>query len=175
MSELTDKQQRFVEEYLIDLNATDAAKRAGYSAKTAHVQGPRLLGNVRVAEAIQEAQGERSERTQLTADEVLRELAALCRSDVRHFAVDSSGVLTLNPDAPDDAWRAVASVQHKITKDGTRTIEYRLWDKNSAIDKAMRHLGILATEVNVNVNAVEQFLMRRHAAQTNGNGHSARA
>lgn len=67
---LTPKQQRFVEEYMVDLNATQAAIRAGYSAKTAHVQGPRLLGNVGVAAAIQSGVTKRAKRVEVTADYV---------------------------------------------------------------------------------------------------------
>jgi phage terminase small subunit len=69
---LTAKQQRFVAEYLIDLNATQAAIRSGYSEKTANEQGARLLANVSVAQAVQQAINQRSERTQVTADYVLR-------------------------------------------------------------------------------------------------------
>ena len=58
MAKLTEKQQRFVDEYLIDLNATQAAIRAGYSAKTADVQGSRMLANVKVQQAISEAMAE---------------------------------------------------------------------------------------------------------------------
>ncbi len=68
---LTPKQRLFVSEYLIDLNATQAAIRAGYSAKTAEVQGPRLLGNVRVQVAIRKAMEQREQRTQITQDYVL--------------------------------------------------------------------------------------------------------
>ncbi len=74
---LTTKQRRFVEEYLVDASATQAAVRAGYSERTAHVQGPRLLGNVRVAVAISEAQAERSKRVEVTADRVVEELARI--------------------------------------------------------------------------------------------------
>lgn len=69
---LTDKQARFVEEYLVDLNATQAAIRAGYSEGTAQEQGSRLLCNVMVAKAVSEAKAARSERTQITQDDVLR-------------------------------------------------------------------------------------------------------
>ena len=55
MAKLTEKQQRFVDEYLIDLNATQAAIRAGYSAKTADVQGSRMFGIVKVQQAISES------------------------------------------------------------------------------------------------------------------------
>jgi phage terminase small subunit len=78
---LTDKQQRFVEEYLIDLNATKAAIRAGYSAKTANEQGSRLLANVSVFAAVSAAQEERSKRTAITADQVLQELWAIASAD----------------------------------------------------------------------------------------------
>lgn len=82
MPGLTPKQQRFVEEYLVDLNATQAAIRAGYSVRTAEQQGPRLLGNVGVASAIQAAKAERSRRTQIDADWVLRQLAAEKAADL---------------------------------------------------------------------------------------------
>ena len=78
---LTDKQRRFVEEYLVDLNATQAAIRAGYSERTAEAQGSRLLRNVKVAEAIRAAQAERSETVGITQQYVLdnlREIVERC-------------------------------------------------------------------------------------------------
>jgi hypothetical protein len=72
--QLSPRQRRFVDEYLVDLNATQAAIRAGYSARTANEQGPRLLVNVGIATAIQTAQEARSQRLQLTQDDVLRGL-----------------------------------------------------------------------------------------------------
>lgn len=80
-SDLTPRQRQFVLEYLVDLNATQAAIRAGYSEKTAEVQGPRLLGNVRVKAAIEEATEQREKRTQITQDYVLngiRQLVERC-------------------------------------------------------------------------------------------------
>ena len=71
---MTPRQQRFVEEYLLDLNATQAAIRAGYSGHTANEQGARLLANASVAAAVQAAQQARSERVQVTQDDVLRGL-----------------------------------------------------------------------------------------------------
>lgn len=69
--QLTPKQQRFCEEYLIDLNATQAAIRAGYSAKTANEQGARLLANVSVQAFIDEGKKQRSAKTGITAERVL--------------------------------------------------------------------------------------------------------
>ena len=71
---LTPKQAQFVAEYLIDLNATQAAIRSGYSEKTAYSMGQRLLKNVEVAEAVAKAQNIRSERTEITQDYVLNSI-----------------------------------------------------------------------------------------------------
>ncbi len=71
---LTPKQARFIEEYLLDLNATQAAIRAGYSKKTANEQGARLLAKVSVRKAVAEARQARSERTEITQDEVIQGL-----------------------------------------------------------------------------------------------------
>lgn len=78
---LTPKQQTFVDEYLVDLNATQAAVRAGYSPRTAGPQGARLLANVNVAAAIQEAQATRSQRTEITQDWVLQGLKTEAERD----------------------------------------------------------------------------------------------
>jgi phage terminase small subunit len=72
---LTAKQAMFVAEYLIDLNATQAAKRAGYSAKTAHVIGPENLGKPAIAAEVAKAQAERSARTNIDIDWVIKKLA----------------------------------------------------------------------------------------------------
>ena len=74
---LTAKQERFVSEYLIDLNATAACKRAGYSAKTAHSCGPRLLANAGVASAIAHAKKGRAEATNIDSEWVLRQAVTL--------------------------------------------------------------------------------------------------
>lgn len=78
---MTDKQARFCEEYLIDLNATQAAIRAGYNEKTAYSMGQRLLKNVEVQREIQKAMGNRSKRTEVTQDWVLSELLKIAAAD----------------------------------------------------------------------------------------------
>lgn len=82
---LTDKQQRFVEEYLLDLNATQAAIRAGYSEDTAQQQGYQLLQKTSVHDAIAEAMAARSEHVQIIADEVLRELKDIATTDANEL------------------------------------------------------------------------------------------
>ncbi|MFL9904204.1 terminase small subunit [Paraburkholderia fungorum] len=89
---LTDKQRRFVDEYLVDLNATQAAIRAGYSERTADKIASQLLGKTRVSEAIQEAMKSRSERTQITADMVLQkwwDLANVDANDLVEYRRDN--------------------------------------------------------------------------------------
>ena len=77
MARLTTKQKRFCDEYLIDLNATQAAIRSGYSPNTANEQGARLLANVSVQETIAKAMAERSKRTGICQDRVIQELARM--------------------------------------------------------------------------------------------------
>jgi phage terminase small subunit len=98
---LPAKRARFCEEYLVDLNATQAAIRAGYNAKSAYSQGQRLLKDVEVAARIEELEKKRSERVGLRADQVLQELAILGMSDVRSFRVDDAGELVLRDGAPE--------------------------------------------------------------------------
>lgn len=89
---LAPKQQRFVKEYLIDLNATQAAIRAGYSEKTAAEQGARLLINVKVASAIEHAKQKRVERTEIDADYVLRRLVEIDQMDALDILKDDGSV-----------------------------------------------------------------------------------
>lgn len=148
---MTPKQQRFIEEYLVDLNATEAAKRAGYSEKTAYSQGQRLLKNAEVAAQISEAQQERGEKTGVTAERVLEELGSIGFSDIRH-CFTRSGHLKRPEEWPDEVAAAISSVEvvtrpgAELDEDGRREIEYvhklRLWDKNSALEKIAKHLGM---------------------------------
>jgi phage terminase small subunit len=87
---LTDKQAKFVDEYLIDLNATQAAIRAGYSANRASEIGYQQLRKTTVQEAIAEAMEKRSKRVQRTADDVMRDLAAI-RADAMQIVHDKDG------------------------------------------------------------------------------------
>lgn len=115
---LTAKQQRFVAEYLIDLNQTQAAIRAGYSEKTAAEQASRLLTNVKVSEAIQAAMKARSERTQIDADWVLKRLARDATADLADLYTEHG---TLKPvhEWP-IAWRTglVAGIETVQERDG---------------------------------------------------------
>lgn len=94
--ELTDRQARFCEEYLIDLNATQAAIRAGYSEKTANRIASELLSKLDIQEKITELKAERAKRTEMTQDSVIQELAAVARAEIKGVrAVDKLKVLEL--------------------------------------------------------------------------------
>lgn len=98
---LTDKQQRFIDEYLIDLNATQAAIRAGYSAKTAAVIGAQNLIKLNIADAIAKAQEKRSERTEVSQDYVIKTIVeTIERCSQAKQVYDKSGelVMTETPD-----------------------------------------------------------------------------
>lgn len=150
---LRRKQQRFAEEYPIDLNATQAALRAGYSPKTAYSQGQRLLKNVEVQNAIQAAMAQRSKRVQITQDGVLQEIALLQYSDVSHYTIDDRGNLTLAADAPPGAMRAVSSLRKRVRHhdDGSITYdtEFRLWNKPASLRMGGQHLALFTEKVEV--------------------------
>ena len=89
---LTDKQRTFVEEYLVDLNATQAAIRAGYSEKTAKDIGCQNLAKLYIQDAIALAMDERSERTEITSDNVLKEIAKIGFSETEAAAAKLKGL-----------------------------------------------------------------------------------
>jgi len=92
MVTLTPKQEMFCREYLIDLNATQAAIRAGYSAKTANEQGARLLANVSVQIGISELKARRNERINVDADYVLRRMFEIDQMDVLDIMEDDMSI-----------------------------------------------------------------------------------
>ena len=126
---LTDKQKRFVEEYLCDLNATQAAIRAGYSERTANREGHRLLSKADIQAAIQDAMRARSERTELTADWVLmrlREEASERRDGSSHAArVRALELLGKHLDIFEDRFRMIPSESNEPTPYERRLAEFR--------------------------------------------------
>lgn len=150
---LTAKQKIFVSEYLIDLNATQAAIRAGYSKRNADKIGPELLGKTRVAEAIQAAMQKREQRTEITQDMVLQELAKIGFSDMKSFSqwgprgvtLIESGQLT-----PDQS-ACVSEVSQTWSESGG-SIKFKLHDKVAALEKIGRHLGMFKDKVEVSGN-----------------------
>lgn len=151
---LTAKRARFVSEYLVDLNATQAAIRAGYSLKTATEQGARLLTNVHVQEALQKAMAKREQRTEITQDRVLKELARIGFADIRKVVDWGNSTTVVNEitgvteivhgvilraatDIDDDTASAIAEISE--TNQG---LKVKFHDKQAALVNIGRHIGM---------------------------------
>lgn len=154
---LTDKQQRFVDEYLIDLNATQAAIRAGYSAKTADQQGSRLLANVKVKQAVAEKQAQRSKRTGVNQDRVVLELAKVAFAKMTDI-VDSKG--RIKEDASPDDLACIESIKYKESDNeygGSVEREVKIASKLKALELLGKHLGMWSDKFNVTVEKSEKL------------------
>ena len=153
---MNQKQKAFATEYVIDYNATQAAIRAGYSKKTAYSMGQRLLKNVEVKKMIQELEEAASERTSITKDMVLKELAKIAFVDPRKL-VDEEGRLKdirfLDPDTA----TALSSVDiyEEFNYNGDEkelmgyTKKYKWFDKLRALEMLGKHLGMFTDKVHV--------------------------
>lgn len=149
--QLSEQRQRFVDEYLIDLNGTQAAIRAGYSAKTAQEQSSRLLSNVMVQQAIAERMAERSKRTGINQDRVVLELAKMAFVKMTDI-VDSKG--KIKDTATDDDLSCIESVKYKHSDTDTGYSverEVKIGSKLKALELLGKHLGMWNDKVDVNV------------------------
>lgn len=134
MPKLTDKQTAFVREYLVDLNATQAAIRAGYSERTASRIGPQLLGKTWVREAIETAQAKRARRVEVTQDYVLANLVEVVERTMQRAPVlDRKG-----EQVTDEEGRAVWTFDAK--------------GANRALELLGKHLGIFTDKVRAEVS-----------------------
>ena len=151
MPKLTKKQQAFVAEYLVDMNGTQAAIRAGYSPKTAQPQSARLLSNVMVQAALEKAFQKKVGRIEVTVDNVVEELRRIGFADVRSVAgVTGGSVVAVNSDdwTPEQA-AAVAELAD--TKEGVRI---KLHPKLPALESLAKHLGLYRPEaLDVNLRS----------------------
>ena len=145
------RQRRFVAEYLVDLNATRAAIRAGYSKKTATKIGSRLLTKVDVAQAIERGQVKKATTLNITAEAVVRELARIGFSDVRQW-FDEDGYLRPVHELDDDVAAALGSIEvhrEKTHRRGRRVrveesvIKVKAWDKGRALELLAKHFGLI--------------------------------
>lgn len=145
---LNPKQQRFVEEYLIDLNATQAAIRAGYSPKTATAIASENLAKPNISAAIACAMAERSKRTGITQDRILEELAKVAFIKLTDI-VDDTG--RIKAGATDEDRACIESIKYKRTDTDTGYSEERevkASSKLKAIELLMRHTGMLDSRIS---------------------------
>lgn len=162
---LTPKQDRFCREYLIDLNATQAAIRSGYSARTAESQGSTLLRNPKVSQRVQELQNKKAEKLDVTVDRVLAEYAKIAFFDPsKIFKSDKHGDPYIDvADMKGDDWSGVSSIQSEDYLDGrgedareVKKVKVTLADKKGALDSLAKHLGMFkdkeSSPANINVS-----------------------
>jgi phage terminase small subunit len=137
---LTPKEERFVEEYLVDLNGTAAYRRAFPKAgpATARTNASQLLAKANVRAAVRKRRQQVEQRTKVTAERVVRELARLAFADLGDVAdLSDPDQPRLKRHIPPDARRALQEVSR--TQHG---VKIKLADKQAALDKLMRHLGL---------------------------------
>ena len=146
MAKLTKKQQLFVDEYLIDLNATQAAIRAGYSVNTAAEIGCENLTKPNIQEAIAKAMAERSRRTGVNQDRVVLELAKIAFANIADVADFTYGLV--KDDASADDLACIQSIKVKPTEFGAER-EIKLYDKLSSLEKLGKHLGMFKDKVEL--------------------------
>lgn len=148
---LTDKQQRFVDEYLIDLNATQAAIRAGYSVKTANEQGSQNLAKLSIQQAIAEKMAERSRRTGVNQDRVVLELAKIAFVKLTDI-IDEKG--KIKDTATEDDLACLEGYKYKYSDtDSGYSVEreVKLSSKMKALELLGKHLGMWNDKVDLNV------------------------
>ena len=179
---LNPKQSRFVQEYLIDLNATQAAIRAGYSVKTATPQAARLLTKVDVQLAITEGQRQLAAKTGITQERVLEELAIIAFSDIKNYLdidQDTGGIRAKSFDdatMPDKASRALEMVREdRMIREDSKgndsiinsKVTFKMHDKMKALELLGKHLGMFKDRVehSGSVGGILTFMFGE-----NGNG-----
>ena len=142
---LSPREELFVHAYIASGNATDAARQAGYSTRSANQRATEVLSRPHVQKAIEAARTRIVRKFNVTAERIVEEMAVIGFSDIRHYAIDENGYLELADGAPDSAMRAVKRVKRKLRRipqeDGEPIVEidteFELWSKDSQV----RNLG----------------------------------
>ena len=144
MADLTPKQGAFIAAYLETLNASEAARRAGYSEKTAYSIGEELLRKPEISDAIAKARKEHAERNQINADRVLIELARIAFADVGDV---------LNPDGSPKPLDQIDESARRAIADVDPSKRVKLHDKTRALGLLARHLGLLQDKLTLRGDA----------------------
>jgi len=146
--QLSKKQLIFCKEYLISMNATESAIKAGFSEKTASSQGSRLLKNVKVKAYIDEQLRQRAEKLDITPNRILEELGHIAFFNISNI-YDGMTLKEIS-DLPKDVTRAIQSVKTRVEKtDGdtfAEVMEVKSNDKLRAIELLMKHMGMFAVD-----------------------------
>lgn len=162
---MTPKQSAFVREYLVDLNATQAAIRAGYSARSASTEGERLLRNAEIAAAVQRGMDKRADKVGITAERVLREIEKLAFFDPRKLFDDDGAPIHVSK-LDDDTAAAVAGLD--VVMQGNQDVGFaqvlkvKLTDKSKNLELLGRHLKLFTDKIEIGgaVAVVKDFTGR---------------
>lgn len=152
---MTQKQKRFIEEYLIDLNATQAAIRAGYSPDTAQQTGSENLSKPVIRAQIDRAMAERSKRTGVNAERVIQELAKI--AFVNAAEVIDPKTATVKEDALPEDTAAIQSVKVKTFGEDGLEREIKMADKIKALELLGKHLGMFQNNVSVTLGTSDKL------------------
>ena len=159
---MTPKEKRFVQEYLIDPNATQAAIKAGYSKATAKQQGSRLLTQPDVQEAVAEGQSDLATRCKVTAEMIVAELAKVGFANAGdYFDWGPEGITIKNKDTLTPEQQAAVSEVYQTTTGGEGsggTIRVKLHDKLAALEKLGKHLGMFVDRIDLTLLPTEKLL-----------------
>ena len=150
MSKLNRRQRIFAQEYLVDLNAKQAAIRAGYSPKTAKSVGYRLLTYVDVMAEVTRRLEDRAKRNDVDADRVIEELARLAFGDLRSIVQVVDGKVVVKPSAEWTRDEAATVAEVAQTRQGIRV---KMHPKLQALEALAKHLGMYVTRLDVNLEA----------------------
>lgn len=153
--ELTAKQTKFIDEYLVDLNATQAAIRAGYSRRTARTIAADLLANVYIKAALKVAQDDLARRTGITQEMVIAELKEIAFSRIGDFIEwGPDGIVLKSSGLDADQSAPVADISMKGAAGGVRV---RLYDKLRALELLGKHLGLFSHSDEVRISPIFVF------------------
>ncbi|HEX8577981.1 MAG TPA: terminase small subunit [Allosphingosinicella sp.] len=187
MAALSEKRARFVAEYLVDSNATQAAIRAGYSPATAEQQGHQLLKNTSVAEAVEAGRKRIMNKLEITQERVATELAKIGFSNMLDYitiGADGDPRFDLSALTRDQA-AAISELTVEQFMDGrgddareVRRIKFKLGDKRAALVDLGKYLGMFTEKVDLTSGGEklpEEVIAIRVAALFNGVQHRSAA
>lgn len=167
---LTPKEAKFVDEYMLDLNATGAARRAGYSEKIASVVGFRLLRKDKIQDALTAARQALLKKTGVTPERIIRERARLAFADIGECFDENGNLLPIH-EIPEDTRRALSGIEIEDLYAGAGndrvqigyTKKVKTWDKNRALEALEKQFGLYDADranqsglvINLNINVAQ--------------------
>lgn len=145
---VTNRHEMFCLEFIVDFNATRAARAVGYSKKTARSQGHRLLTNADIQKRIAELIEKRKQKVELTAENVLKELGIVGLSNIKDYIEKGESDLVMFKSF-DNITREQAGAIESIEYDKENKIKFKLHNKEKALELALRHFGLLTDNLKI--------------------------